>query len=359
MRVGIDLLFLRPGTSGGREAYARELVAELRQRVELLTFINRETAEAGPGWWSDGPAVALRRVRAASQPLWALGESVGLARAATAARVDVLHSPANFTTAWGPFARVLTLHDLMYRRHPGLVPAVARLGTEAVLVPGARRAHRVITATRVSRDEIVDELGISPARIDVIPHGAQPPPARTPRPIDTGGRRLVLAVGTNLPHKNHAALLAGLARSSERPLLAIAGHGTETLAARAAELGVEDDVRLYGAVDTDTLEDLYAAAGSYVTATRHEGFGLPVIEAMRRGLPVAASDIPVLREVADDLATWFDPEDPNAVARALGPLPDHGAAARAHAARFTWAATADATVRTYERALNRPARASA
>jgi glycosyltransferase involved in cell wall biosynthesis len=302
----------------------------------------------------------LRRVQAASQPRWALGEAVAVARAAAAARVDVLHSPANFTPAFGPFARVLTLHDLMYRRTPEMVPALTRRLTDAMLVPGARRAHRLITATEVSRTEIVEELGIPAERIAVIPHGVTPPPSRTPRPIDTGGRRLVLAVGTNVPHKNHAALLRGLAARTERPLLAIAGHGTEALDPGA--FGVQDDVRLYGAVDPDTLEDLYAAASSYVTATRHEGFGLPVIEALLRGLPVAASDIPVLREVAGGLATFFDPDDPAAVATALGPLPDRSAAGRAHAARFTWAASAEATVAAYECALRgpkRPARPSA
>ena len=350
MHVGLDLLFLLPGVSGGREAYSRELLHELRERVDITTFINAETAASGPGWWSEGRTLVLPRVRAASQAAWAVGEAVGLARAARAARVHVLHSPANFTPAFGPFARVLTLHDLMYRRHPGLVERAVRLGTDAVLVPGARRAHRLITATAVSRAEIVEELGIAPERIAVIAHGAQPPPERVARPVETGGRRLVLAVGTNVPHKNHEALLRGLAeRRKDRPLLAIAGHGTEAL--DAGRYGVADDVRLFGAVDAETLEDLYAAASSYVTATHHEGFGLPVLEALARGLPVAASNIPVLREVAGELAAYFDPDDPTAVADALGPLPDRGAAGRAHAARFTWAATADATVTAYEDAL--------
>ncbi|WP_028057999.1 glycosyltransferase family 4 protein [Candidatus Solirubrobacter pratensis] len=355
MHLGLDLLFLVPAETGGREAYSRELLAALRAAepgLRVTTFLNRETAQA-PGWWSDAAdrAVVLPRVWARRPAGWALGEAVSLGRAAAAARVEVLHSPANFGTAWGPFARVVTLHDLMYRGSPGLVTRATRLGTDAVLVPAARRAHRLITATEVSRAEIADGLGIAPTRISVVRHGVHPPPERTARPVDTGGRRLVLAVGTNVPHKNHEALLAGLARREQRPLLAIAGHGTEALAPRAAELGVSDDVRLYGAVDADTLEDLYAAADTFITATRHEGFGLPVIEAMSRGVPVAASDIPVLREVAGELATWFDPHDPDAVAAALGPLPDRAAAGRARAARYTWPATAEATLEVYAQAL--------
>jgi glycosyltransferase involved in cell wall biosynthesis len=366
VHLGLDLLFLVPGETGGRETYARELLAALRAvepELTVTTFINADTAAAGRGWWSEGSdrTLVLPRVTPRRRAAWALGEIGGVARAAARARVDVLHGPANFAPATGPFARVLTLHDLMFRHHPGLVPALTRFGTEATLVPGARRAHRVITATAASREEIVSALGIATERIAVVPHGVHAPPERTPRPVDTGGRRLVLAVGTNVPHKNHEALLAGLARRDERPLLAIAGHGTEALAARAAELGVDGNVRLYGAVDADTLEDLYAAAGSYITATRHEGFGLPVIEAMSRGVPVAASDIPVLREVAGELATWFDPDDVDAVAAALGPLPDRRAAGRERAARYTWAATAEATLAVYEdaRGPSRRARASA
>ena len=361
MHLGLDLLFLVPGETGGRETYARELLGALRDvapELRVTTFLNAETARAGAGWWSERAdrAVVLPRVSARRESAWALGEAVALGRAAATARLDVLHSPANLGSAWGPFARVLTLHDLMYRSRARLVTRATRLGTDAVLVPAARRAHRLITATEASREEIAGALGIPVGRIAVVPHGTSARPARTPRPVDTGGRRLVLAVGTNVPHKNHDALLAGLARRAERPLLAIAGHGTDALAARAAELGVDADVRLYGAVDRDTLEDLYAAADSYVTATLHEGFGLPVIEAMSRGVPVAASNIPVLREVAGELATWFDPGDPAAVAAALGPLPDRGDAGRSRAARYTWAATAEATLAVYAEARSQTAK---
>ena len=360
MHLGLDLLFLVPHETGGREAYARELLAALRAaepRLRVTTFLNRE-ATLERGWWSDlaDRAVVLERAWARRPAAWALGEAVALGRSAAAAGVDVLHSPANLGSAWGPFARVLTLHDLMHRSHPGLVSRITRLGTEAVLVPAARRAHRVITATEASREEIATGLAIPRERIAVVAHGVHPAPQRRPRPVDSGGRRLVLAVGTNVPHKNHVALLAGLARRDERPLLAMAGHGTEALAGAAAGFGVTGDVRLYGAVDTETLEDLYAAADSYITATRHEGFGLPVIEAMSRGVPVAASDIPVLREVAGSLATLFDPDDPDAVAAALGPLPDRAAAGRAHAARYTWAATAAATLEVYAEARSQTAK---
>ena len=144
-------------------------------------------------------------------------------------------------------------------------------------------------------------------------------------------------------------------------MLAFAGHGTDTggLRARAAQAGVADDVRLLGAVDPDRLESLYAAAAVVATPTRFEGFGLPVLEAMARGVPVACSELPVLREVAGDAAVYFNASDPTSVADAIRTALIEGerlrAAGRARAAQFSWAAAARATAEVYERALNPPA----
>jgi len=370
MRLGLDLLFLVPGETGGREAYSRELLHALRASrhdLHVTTFLNRETAQTGSGWWSTDAdrAVVLSRSWARRPAAWALGEALALGRAAAAARVDVLHSPANLGSAWGPFARILTLHDLMYRSQTDLATRTARLGTDAVLVPAARRAHRLITATEASRREIVETLAIAPERIAVIAHGAAAPPA-APRAqaaamrerLQADGRPIALAVGTNVPHKNHAALLTGLAALADdaRPRLVIAGHGTDApeLMELARSLGIADDVRLLGAVSADDLEDLYAAANGYLTATLHEGFGLPIVEAMLRSIPVAASDIPVLREVAGEAATWFDPRETRSVADALtrvtagGPQSERRRTlGKTLAERYTWRATADATAAVY------------
>jgi glycosyltransferase involved in cell wall biosynthesis len=385
MHVGLDLMFLVPGESGGRETYVRGLLGELRRLrgdLRLTAFLNRETAAAGRGFWTDhvDHAVLLPRASARRRFAWALAEAAGVARAATRARVDVLHSPANFGPAAGPFARVLTVHDLLFRRRPDLVPAAMRWGTEALVPLAARRAHRVLTVSAASRDDIVAELRVPAERVDVIPNGIGPPArpgddAAGRRLVSAGERPVLLSVATALPHKNLPALVEGLARldAPERPILAFAGHGTDAgpLAAAAARLGVAGDVRFLGAVSPDVLEDLYAAASGVVTATRWEGFGLPVLEAMARGVPVACSDLPVLREVAGGIADPLDPDDAASIAGALGRLlrPDPAratrvAAGRARAAQYTWAAAAQATAAAYERAVDgrapsRPARPSA
>jgi glycosyltransferase involved in cell wall biosynthesis len=368
LRLGLNLAFLVPGESGGRETYARELtttIADLRPELEITSFVNRETADAD-GFWREAGRVVRMPVSARSRTAWAWGETVAVRVAAARAGIDVLHSPANFGPTGGAFARVLTLHDVLFRSHPELVPLAGRLGTEALLPRAARRADRVITVSQAARAEIEARLHVDAARIEVIPNGVAAPAGgdRTAgrRLAGAGERPVALSVASHLPHKNLAALLAGLAvmDPAERPVLVLAGHGTDApeLASAASELGVHEDVRSLGAVSPAQLEDLYSAAAVAVSATRHEGFGLPVLEAMARGVPVACPDLPVLREVAGTEVLWLDPGDPRSVAAALRRALSGGAAidglraaGRERAGRFTWRAAAERTLEVYDAAL--------
>jgi glycosyltransferase involved in cell wall biosynthesis len=373
VHLGLDLLFLVPGASGGRETYARELTAAIREQrddLRVTAFINRETAAMGNGFWTQlaDRTVVLRAASAIDRRRWALGELALLPRAATHEGVDLLFSPANFAPLHGPFTRVVTLHDIIFRRLPHTVPTTLRWGTEATVPTAARRAHRVITGSAAARDDIVSEIGIEPARIDVIPHGIAAVPdvadgavRRMRDRLNPGGRQIALSVATDVAHKNLSVLLRGLALidPERRPLLVFAGFGTDTgeLPGLAAELGVGGDVRLLGAVAADDLEALYAQAGVLVTPTLYEGFGLPVLEAMARGVLVACSAIPVLSEVAGDDAQMFDPHDPASIASAIEKVLAGGealerrrASAQARAARHTWAASAMQTLRAFDEA---------
>jgi glycosyltransferase involved in cell wall biosynthesis len=362
VKVGLDLLFLVPGQTGGRETYARELVRGLaaeRPDLELVTFINRETAAERSGFWSETAAIVEVGSSGVVRGSWAFGELWKLPRAASG--LDVLHSVANFGPLHGGGARVLTVHDVLWRRLPEAVPTAMRLGTNVLVTGAARRADRVITVSHASAADIERELHLPAGRVAVVPNGVTPPPASSPAPADLGqgARPLALSVASDLPHKNLGALVDGLALVpvDVRPVLAFAGHGTDTgaMRARAIERGVLDDVRLLGAVED--LEALYAAAALVLTATRFEGFGLPVLEAMARGVPVACSDLPVLREVAGDAAVWLDPADPasigRAISEALGDAERLRTTGRAQADRFSWAAAARATADVYERAAER------
>ncbi len=371
MRVGLDLLYLIPGETGGREAYARELVPamlELAPELELVAFVGRD---AGPELASElGESVRsiVLPVSARSRAQWAAGELALLSLAAGRARVELTHSMANFAPPWGRFRRVVTIHDLQYRAVPELLSPPARAATHGLVSLAAHRADRVIAVSNAGRDEIVSGLGIAGARIDVVPNGVRPAPAppdtsgvRERHGLDTG-RPLLLVVATNLPHKNLPAAIEALALldAARRPQLVLAGHGTDDgdLQALAASRGVARDTRLLGALSAEELESLYALADGLLLPTLHEGFGLPVIEAMARSIPVACSDIPALREVAGPAALYFDPRVPAQIAARIGELVgDRGAAdrlrelGRAQAATFSWSAAAAGTLASYRLAL--------
>jgi glycosyltransferase involved in cell wall biosynthesis len=369
MRVGLDLLYLVPGETGGRETYARELVPALQRSpdLELVAFVNRDAGAELARELGDGVRAVVVPVSARSRAQWALGELALVSLAARRARVDVLHSMANFAPASGHFCRVVTIHDLQYQAVPDQLSLPMRMLTGALMSLAARGAQRIIAVSDAGAQEIVDGLGVGRERIDVIPNGVRPPgssPSTTAvrERHRLGGRAVALTVATNLPHKNLAVLVQALALSdpAERPLLVLAGYGTDdgALRERALAAGVADDVRLLGSCTTKELDALYAVAGCLVLPTLHEGFGLPVLEAMARSLPVACSDIAALREVAGAAALYFDPHQPGQIAALIAKLlADRELAERlaklglARAAGFSWAAAAEGTLASYRRAL--------
>ena len=175
---------------------------------------------------------------------------------------------------------------------------------------------------------------------------------------------VALSVSAKRPHKNLARLFEALAAIApeRRPLLVVPGYPTpyeHELREHAAALGVLGDVRMLDWVSDAELEGLYALADVFVFPSLHEGFGLPVLEAMRRGVPVACSNTSSLPEVAGDAALLFDPLDVAAITTAIERvLGDDAfadtlrAAGQAQAARFSWERTARATAASYERALS-------
>jgi glycosyltransferase involved in cell wall biosynthesis len=174
---------------------------------------------------------------------------------------------------------------------------------------------------------------------------------------------VVLSVSAKRPHKNLPRLLRAIAAipAERRPALVIPGYPTPheaELRALAGELGIGGQVAFPAWVSAEDLEGLYALAACFVFPSLYEGFGLPVLEAMRRGVPVATSDRSSLPEVAGDAALYFDPTDVDAIRGAVERLLGEPrtaerlvAAGRERAAAFTWERTAALTLASYERAL--------
>jgi glycosyltransferase involved in cell wall biosynthesis len=372
MRVGLDLIYVVPGETGGRETYARELVPamlDLAPELELVAFVNRDAGSRFVAELGDEVRTVVVPVSVRSRAQWALGELALVSVAARRARVELLHSMANFAPAWGKFRRVVTIHDLQYQAVPDLLSWPTRTATHTLISLAAHRADRIIAVSAAGRDEIVAGLSIGRERIDVVSNGVRrspsvPSTAGVRERHQLGGRRVVLSVATNLPHKNLPVLIEALAsiNPANRPLLVLAGHGTDDqpLRTQTTADGVVEDVRLLGSLSTDELDSLYGIADCLVLPTLHEGFGLPVLEAMARSIPVLCSDIPALREVASDAALYFDPHAPEQIAARIEQVIADTALVerlrtqgRVRAADFSWAAAAEGTLRSYRRALGR------
>jgi glycosyltransferase involved in cell wall biosynthesis len=373
MHVGLNLIFLVPGETGGMEVYARELIpallAEAPTGMRFTAFINREAAAVGDGPWGELlPAVTVP-VSARKRVEWVLGEQSLLPPLAARTRAQLVHSLASTAPLWGPFRRVTTVHDLIYARFPDAHPGLRDVGMRALVPSAVRRSHRVIADSASTRDDLIELLGARAERIDVVPLGLGTVRRVTPLSepetrsrLALGERTVLLSLSAKRPHKNLVALIGALALISDdrRPLLALPGYPTwheAELRERAAALGVDEDVRFLGWLSGPELEGLWALSRGFVFPSLYEGFGLPVLEAMARGVPVACSNASSLPEVAGPAALQFDPHDERAIAEVLGRLLQDGelrdrlrAAGFERVRLFTWERTARRTLESYAKA---------
>jgi glycosyltransferase involved in cell wall biosynthesis len=363
------------------EVYARELIPELvaaAPKTRFTAFVNREAADVHDAPWGELIPRVLVPVSARNRFDWVRGEQQLLPRLAARAGVDLIHSLGGTAPGWGRYRRVVTIHDLAYRLAPEAHLGVAGLGMRVLVPLAAHRSHRIIVPSAATGRDVGRVLRIPAARVTVIPEGVGTPVGVSPLPerelrtrLGAGHRPIVLCVAAKRPHKNLARLVGAMTLFADerRPLLVLPGYSTaheRELREHAARLGVAEDIRFLGWVDPAELEGLYAAAACFVFPSLFEGFGLPVLEAMARGVPVACSQRGALAEVAGDAAVGFDPESDQEIASAVERLltdPDEAARRRAaglrRASQFSWAGAAAETLACYRLVVGEPDGATA
>jgi glycosyltransferase involved in cell wall biosynthesis len=363
------MLHLVPRETGGLELYARRLVpALLEAGVELTVLASREGAPSlrlEP--WAADVEITELPVNARSRPRRVLAEQTLLPLAAARARVDLLHNLFATSPALSPVPSVTTIHDLIYRHVPETHAGVLGRGLAALTLLSARRSRRILTVSEAAKADIVRFLGVPPDRVDVayngpgLPDDLEPVPERELRQrLSLGDAEIVLTVSAKRPHKNLERLIDAFAlvRRRRPAALVVPGYATGFEADLRERARTVEGVTFAGWVDDETLDGLYRAAACFVFPSLAEGFGLPVLEAMIRGAPVACSAATSLPEVGGDAALYFDPTDVEAIAAAVERvLDDQDLRERlrergyAQARRFDWARTARLTVACYERAL--------
>lgn len=374
MHVGLNLIFLVPGETGGTETYARELIRALRQEapeIALTAFVNREAANDPTLLPPDVDAVTIP-VSGRNRLDWVRGEQLLLPRAAERRGVDLLHSLGNTAPGWGKFRRIVTVCDLHFLVAPESHFGIRAYGMRLLVPLAARTSHRVIAISEATATDIREHLKL-PRPIDVTPLGVRVartevglPETEIRERFELGDRELLLSFAAKRPHKNLMRLLQALALipAERRPVLVLPGYPTpheEELKAEAARLGVENDTRFRGWLPAEEAEGLFATAAVFVVPSLFEGFGLPIVEAMARGVPVCCSNRGAMQEVAGDAAVTFDPESAPAIAQALdGVLASRDTRAKlrqaglARAAEFTWTRTAQLTLDSYVAAMRGP-----
>jgi glycosyltransferase involved in cell wall biosynthesis len=353
VKVGISLLTLVPGVVGGSETYARELTRALARvgELEYEAFVPPIASDAADG-------LPSRVIREYGAPSTTAGRAAAMGRAWVApgrlrrllglASLDAVHFPLSvmIPPPGDTAPAAVTVHDLQHETYPEFFSR-AELAYRRVLYRRAVTSSRVVIAiSEHARETLLARYGLDPARVVAIPLGIDH--ARL-HPGDEPRQPFLLYPANPWPHKNHSRLYEAFALSRrEQPELRLVltgtGHDPGSL---------PQGVETRGRVPDDELVALYRTASALVFPSLYEGFGLPPLEAMACGCPVAVSTATSLPEVCGDAAEYFDPLSPDDMARAVAAVLDDPAGyverGLERARLFTWEGTARSHEDVYRR----------
>ncbi|HEU4807785.1 MAG TPA: glycosyltransferase family 1 protein [Homoserinimonas sp.] len=340
MKIVFDCRYTRIGRHDGISRYTAGLVAALAELHPVTMLINDE-----------------RQLELLPDLPWILGcdptslREPWVSRAVNRAGADVVFSPMQMMGSAGRRYRlILTLHDLIYytnRTPPRYFSWPVRLGWRVYHLSWLpvklllRRADAVVTGSHTTRQELID-AGVYRRKITVV-RSAVERVETTPRPAPAG--RSLVYMGSFMPYKNVETVVAAMHRLPGYTLHLLSGISPADRG-RLSALAPSGSIEFHDGVSEEEYFELLSGATALVTASRQEGFGIPLVEAMRVGTPVVVSDIPVFHEIGGDAAAYFSPDDPDELAAAVGELERPGewearsAASVAQSRQFTWEASA-------------------
>ncbi|HEX2912287.1 MAG TPA: glycosyltransferase family 1 protein [Chloroflexia bacterium] len=282
---------------------------------------------------------------------------------------DLWHAPYYIRPYFLPLPTVLTAYDVTGTRLPEALPSrKARLAFNLANRLAFRTSRRIIAISEFTASDIQRYYGVKPGKMRVIPLGV----SSRFKPLDLSEQqvararlrlpeRYLLYTGINKPHKNLSRLLEAYRlyreQSGDDINLILAGKEdarySKDLRKQVADSGLERAVRFRGEVAEEDLPSLYACATLFIFPSLYEGFGLPVLEALACGVPVACANNTSLPEVAGEAAILFEAENVAAIAEAIGEglQPARQAVLRhkgpEQASKFSWQRTAELTLAVY------------
>lgn len=368
MRIGINALYLLPGKVGGTEIFIRNLVrsiAEVDSSNEYFIFINRESRGVFDG---TGPnfTVVECPINATSRPVRILWEQLVLPFQLKRRRIDVLYNAGMTAPFICPSVSLVVIYDLQHVNQPQNFPRYYLFFLRSIIYLSARTSEGIITISNHVKDDIVKHYRIPPEKVFVT-YSAADLSSFCPRDEEEVGRvrekyelpdRFVLYIASSLPHKNYRRLIEAFAELNRRDkglklvLIGARDYGAEVIRGTIKEMGLEKEVVFLGWLPFEDLPPIYCASSVFVFPSLHEGFGIPIIEAMACGVPVVCSGIEPLIEVAGGAAHHVDPESVESIAEGIravledSSLRDDLVAKGIERAKiFSWKAAAEETLK--------------
>lgn len=382
MRIGLNALAFDPGRMGGVETYFRQLLRQLRfddgGHEYLLVCKNTDSGSLQ----ADHGSIPVKSFPVGRPSLpWLLRRTMFetahidiLQPFMNRLPVDLLHHPfSTLEPQQLSIPAVLTFWDMQHEFFPEFFSQRELRFRAYAYRASAQKARRVIVSSEFTRDCLVERYGLHPEKIDVIAtgYGAEYRPLSDATLRDAIRRyrlpaEFIYYPAALWPHKNHRTLLDALCLLRDRHrirvhlvLSGMASGRTDELQAAIRSRGLEGSVTSLGYLPYEDLPALYNLATMMVFPSLFEGFGIPLVESMACGCPIACSATTSLPEVAGQAALLFDPHSAEdiaaAIMRVLGDQALRSTLSRAgleRAALFSWQETARKTIVVYEKAFN-------
>jgi glycosyltransferase involved in cell wall biosynthesis len=348
-----------------RLAQALAALPECNQAFTLSMLLDRRDADTA---WLPANVNAIRTVTPAHHKLESVALAIELAISNLKSPISLLHSP-DFITCAGAFKKVITVHDLYFMEHPEVMSADGARYYGRIRW-SAQQADRIIAVSHFTRQDIQRLMPeVDSNKITVVHEAADDfrsfDNQRDEKPISQfpiRNSQFILFVGTLEPRKNLITLLKALQRLPDEVRLTIAGAdgwGESNAKQIATGMNMLHRVTFAGRVSDAELDALYRHARLLAMPSLHEGFGLPVLEAMARGTPTVCSNAGSLPEIAGDAALLHDPQDDAMLAKHIHALwfvdalhDEHRRRSIERAAQFSWQRAASETLEVYRMALN-------
>ncbi len=374
MKIAINGL---AAETGGGVTYLQNLVSSIIELSEhSIHFLISATAREKFNLPTNNNSLTVESVHISGirSRLWY--EQTSLPQYIICENIDLLYSPSEIPVLWCPCTQIVANQNPNLYYNVNVEKRFWQRVRERVLSVALEAAQLLSEATifvsESSKRKATRELHISENNVYSVQHGVDSAfvnASTNDAEVTNAGREYILLVSSMYRYKNVNNLISAYARlptatRRKHPLVVVGSKTVEAEYTReveelARELGVAENVSLVGRVSETAVRSYYSNAHLFVFPSLVESFGLPVLEAMAAGVPVAASASASIPEVGGDAAVYFDPEDPDQMSVIIERmLEDQGlredlvARGRERVRDFTWEKCAEETLNVFEKATN-------